>query len=60
MQDRTRGFLFLLGGGLLLVLSLDTIIKILIIFIGLWMLDKGMRLHHQRPLQDVIKDIILK
>ena len=55
MTDQMKGFWFIFGGVILLVLSLDVIIKGLLLLVGLWMVDRGMKLRQDYRLSERIR-----
>jgi hypothetical protein len=55
MTDRIRGLWYLIGGGFLVLLSLDLLVKVVLAYFCLWMIDHGMRLRGAYPLFERIR-----
>jgi len=55
MTERTQGTLYIVGGSILLLFTLDALIKLGIIVLGLWLIDRGLRLRGALPLFERIR-----
>jgi len=58
MTDQTKGLLFIIGGCVLLLLAFDFIVEGALFCLGLWLIDRGMRLRKNEPLFEKIRRMI--